>query len=76
MILQNIFDNQCDTWIYVVNKHKGACINVEERARQYIARRSLIIRLWSAKMISGEEYAKLIAMLDIEYKDVLKAKET
>lgn len=49
---------------------------MDERARQYIARRSLIIRLWSAKMISGEEYAKLIAMLDIEYKDVLKAKET
>lgn len=43
--------------------------------REYIARRALIIRLWSAKMISGEEYAKLLDMLYIEYKDVIKAKE-
>ena len=48
---------------------------MEERAREYIARRSLIIRLWSAKMINEEEYAKLLDMIDIEYKDVLKAKE-
>ena len=71
MILQNIFDNQCDTWIYVVNKHKGACINVEERAREYIARRSLVIMLNDNNIIDLNTYLKLIGLLEDEYKDVL-----
>ena len=71
MILQNVFDNQCDTWIYVVNKHKGACINVEERAREYIARRSLVIMLNDNNIIDLNTYLKLIGLLEDEYKDVL-----
>ena len=49
---------------------------MEERAREYIARRSLIIMLRDNALIDLNTYVKLLRVLEDEYKDVLIVNDT